>query len=406
MKCFFIFLLLLNVIDVIILIVYGDIMNNKNMRIRAKKKVLIICVLFVLIILLIGFIIFFKSKSLKVIVKRDNKIEINSKLYNTDMIKTLKNGKIISKKELVDTSKLGKKKINIKIKNYFKNNVMYSYQIRIVDTKKPVIKADDKVSVVVGDKIDLLKDVVVTDNSKEKINAKVDGEYDLNKVGSYKLFYVAVDSSHNITKKEFSLEVLKKEEKTSYKGNISFTTSKGFSGKVVNGITYIDGILIANKTYSLPTSYNPGGLTSEFNNAFSQMKSAASNDGLNIYVVSGFRSYNTQKTLYNNYVSRDGAEAADTYSARPGHSEHQSGLAADINMVDDSFEYTAEGKWLNNNAYKYGFILRYPKGKTGETGYIYESWHYRYVGVDLATKLYNGGNWISLEDYFGITSKY
>ena len=136
------------------------------------------------------------------------------------------------------------------------------------------------------------------------------------------------------------------------------------------------------------------------------MKSAASSEGINIYVVSGFRSYNTQNTLYNNYVNRDGRDEADTYSARPGHSEHQTGLAADFNMVDDDFEYTAEGKWLNDNAYKYGFILRYPKGKTGETGYIYESWHYRYVGVDLASKLYNGGNWISLESYFGITSQY
>ena len=78
----------------------------------------------------------------------------------------------------------------------------------------------------------------------------------------------------------------------------------------------------------------------------------------------------------------------------------------DINMVDDSFENTAAGKWLFNNAYKYGFCLRYPKGKTNETGYMYESWHYRYVGVDLATKLYNNGNWITLENYFGITSEY
>ena len=136
------------------------------------------------------------------------------------------------------------------------------------------------------------------------------------------------------------------------------------------------------------------------------MANAASSAGLSIRVVSGFRSYNTQNNLYNNYVNRDGRAAADTYSARPGHSEHQTGLAADINLVDDSFEYTSEGQWLNNNAYKYGFILRYPKGKTSETGYIYESWHYRYVGVDLATKLYNGGNWISLENYFGITSQY
>ena len=254
--------------------------------------------------------------------------------------------------------------------------------------------------------MDLKSKAKVSDNSKEKIKASIEGDYDSNKVGSYKLNFVAKDSSGNVAKKEFTLEVMEKEKAALNSGNGSFTTSKGFKGKVIDGVTYINGILIANKTYSLPSSYYPGGLTNEFNEAFNQMKSAASSEGINIYVVSGFRSYNTQNTLYNNYVNRDGRDEADTYSARPGHSEHQTGLAADFNMVDDDFEYTAEGKWLNDNAYKYGFILRYPKGKTGETGYIYESWHYRYVGVDLASKLYNGGNWISLESYFGITSQY
>ena len=114
----------------------------------------------------------------------------------------------------------------------------------------------------------------------------------------------------------------------------------------------------------------------------------------------------SQKYLYNSYVSRDGKEEADTYSARPGHSEHQTGLAFDLNSIDISFADTDEGKWVVDNCYKYGFIIRYPEGKDNITGYIYEPWHLRYVGVDLATKLYNQGDWITLEEYYGIDSKY
>ena len=128
--------------------------------------------------------------------------------------------------------------------------------------------------------------------------------------------------------------------------------------------------------------------------------------GLNIYLSSGFRSYSTQKNLYNNYVATDSKTNADTYSARPGHSEHQTGLAFDVNQIDNSFDNTNEAVWLSNNCYKYGFILRYPKGKSNETGYMYESWHFRYVGKDLAEKLYNNGDWITIESYFGIESKY
>ena len=136
------------------------------------------------------------------------------------------------------------------------------------------------------------------------------------------------------------------------------------------------------------------------------MKEDAKNNNINIYVISGFRSYERQNTLYNNYVNRDGKEKADTYSARPGHSEHQSGLAADINSLSQSFENTNEGKWLNENCYKYGFIIRYPKGKEDITGYIFEPWHIRYVGYELSSKLYNNGNWITMEEYFNIDSKY
>ena len=168
-------------------------------------------------------------------------------------------------------------------------------------------------------------------------------------------------------------------------------------------ITYINGILIANKTYPLPSTYNPG-VDSAANAALQEMFAAAKEDGLELFVKSGFRSYSTQKSLYNGYVKRDGAAAADRYSARPGHSEHQTGLAFDINKADSSFTGSKEAIWLAENCYKYGFIIRYPEGKESVTGYIYEPWHIRYLGVETATSVYNSG--LCLEEYLGITSSY
>ena len=174
--------------------------------------------------------------------------------------------------------------------------------------------------------------------------------------------------------------------------------------EVIDGVTYIQGVMIVNKTYALPQSYNPNGLTAETKAAFAELQAAASADGLSIYSVSDFRSYEAQETLYNNYVARDGKEAADTFSARPGHSEHQTGLTIDCNYAGDAFHDTPEAKWLENNAWKYGFIIRFPKGKEDKTGYKYESWHIRYVGKEMAKKIYDSG--LCLEEYFGIESKY
>jgi D-alanyl-D-alanine carboxypeptidase len=168
--------------------------------------------------------------------------------------------------------------------------------------------------------------------------------------------------------------------------------------------TYISGVLIANKTYSLPRSYNPGQLSTETQEAFNQMQSAAWSEGHNLWIQSGFRSYDTQERIYNDYVTRDGQAEADTYSARPGHSEHQTGLAFDLNTIDSSFAYTAEGKWVAANCHKYGFIVRYPESKEHITGYKYEPWHLRYLGTELATKVYESG--LCLEEYLGITSQY
>lgn len=306
------------------------------------------------------------------------------------------------------------------------NNKNNDNNIVEVDKEKPVIKYTDKLKTEVGKKIDLLDNVSVTDNSGEELKVLVEGEYDFNKVGTYELYYVAKDSGDNEAKEKFILVVEEKknnsnnsnkennknEEKPIINTDKSFTTSKGFKGYVKNGITYIDGNIIANKTYSLPSSYNPGGLTKETNDAFNKMIAAAKLDGFNIRCQSGFRSYNTQNRLYNNYVNRDGKAQADIYSARPGHSEHQTGLSCDIcsddsnACINDNFNNSAEAKWASKNASKYGLILRFPESKSNETGYKYESWHFRYVGIELASKLYNNGDWITLEDYYGITSEY
>lgn len=189
------------------------------------------------------------------------------------------------------------------------------------------------------------------------------------------------------------------------------------SVEVIDGATYIDGILIINKSYSVSPEYQgyeggydetkptpPQGLFPEVIDAFNNMESDASAEGLNIYIASGYRSYYYQVNVYNRYCEYDPPEVVDTYSARPGFSEHQSGYAFDLNTIDDSFADTPEGKWVDQNCYKYGFIIRFPKDKEDITGYQYESWHLRYVGIDVATYIHE--NNLCLEEYLGVDSIY
>lgn len=168
-------------------------------------------------------------------------------------------------------------------------------------------------------------------------------------------------------------------------------------------LTYIGGILIVNKTYALPADYAPG-VNSEAKAAFDEMQAAAADEGLNIYISSGYRSYDYQAGLYQRYVDKDGKAEADRYSARPGHSEHQTGLAFDLNSIEESFADTKEGKWVLRNCYKYGFIIRYPADKEEITGYKWEPWHIRYLGKETAQSVYDSG--LCLEEYLGITSQY
>ncbi len=178
-----------------------------------------------------------------------------------------------------------------------------------------------------------------------------------------------------------------------------------------DGITYVNGILIANKSYGLPETYNPEGLTDETYSAFQELVVGAANEGLDIYLSSGFRSYDYQSQIYNNYVDEYGQATADTFSARPGYSEHQTGMAIDVNTIDDSFAGTPEAIWLEQHCTEYGFIIRYPQDKENITGYQYEPWHIRYVGKEVAQAVKDaasaaGDPCLTLEEYLGIDSYY
>lgn len=173
--------------------------------------------------------------------------------------------------------------------------------------------------------------------------------------------------------------------------------------------------VVVNKKRPLdPINYAPDDLISvgggqllrqEAATAFTNMITAAKAEGLTITPLSGYRSYNTQVSVYNSEVRRYGQAVADTQSARPGTSEHQTGLGIDVGGggcgIEDCFGNTAEGKWVAANAYKYGFIVRYVAGKEAVTGYRAEPWHLRYIGTELSTEMHEKGVQ-TLEEFFGL----
>ena len=194
-------------------------------------------------------------------------------------------------------------------------------------------------------------------------------------------------------------------------------------------------LILANKKHKLPDGYEPSDLVQPQVNgsgaymretaarALEEMFSAARNDGVILRLISGYRSESEQNYLF--YTVYGGGEVADAKSSRPGYSDHQTGLAADIGATTDREQATGcdslttdsesngsnracfgnitEGIWLREHAHEYGFIMRYPKGKYEITGYTYEPWHFRYVGVDYATAIYNVDAYESFEEYFDVT---
>ena len=396
-------------------------MKNKNKKRRLKKWVKgLLLALLIIILCLIILVIEKIIKNDDIVLKKNLNIEINTKTSIGDLIEDSK-VEIKNMDDIVATDKLGNKKVII---HYLKDgkDIEKQVTVKIIDTTLPVIEVEDELLVSLNSEASLEELILIKDNSNEEISPIIDGDYDFTKIGEYKVNIKATDSSNNTISKEITIKVL--DNKLSYNSDGSlkdgvYGTSKGYTVKVENGVATVDGNIIVNKTYSLPADYKPQSPYVEIYagyctdciedyvmEAFLEMEKDAEKEGLSMRIGSGYRSYNTQVNLYNSYMAKDGKEEADTYSARAGYSEHQSGLCFDIYPDGPSFTNTKEGKWVNDNAYKYGLVIRFPKGKDEYTGYTYESWHLRYVGKDLAKILYNDGDWLSLEEYYGLESVY
>lgn len=203
--------------------------------------------------------------------------------------------------------------------------------------------------------------------------------------------------------KYLSSNTLERETAITY---VNIGLDNDYYTNVVDITNQDDLLVLVNKYHKLSNNYAPSDLETinskyqwlgrsnqlrhDAKIAFEEMCEAATKDNIYIYAGSGYRSYATQKALYNRYVNQDGFAAAETYSARASYSEHQTGLAMDIaNKSGFISKGDKEYEWLVNNSYKYGFILRYPEDKEKITGYMYEEWHYRYLGKDVAKDVYN-----------------
>ena len=225
--------------------------------------------------------------------------------------------------------------------------------------------------------------------------------------GSYKL---SVDiRRHKNNRGEYNIHMYYVQSDGSLQG-VTGTTTKvegpqtGAKEVQYNGSYYFiqgkyDEIVVANKKHPMAANYNPGENPTA-KAAFLQLRNDMIMKGYNVgYAYSGFRSYDYQKVLYQNYVNKDDQAAADRYSARPGYSEHQTGLVFDLtDKAGNLLEDAAASTWLKNNAHRYGFVVRYQPGKEASTGYMPEAWHIRYIGKE-ADEVYHSG--LSLEEYYG-----
>ena len=327
-----------------------------------------------------------KYKDIKLNKENSITIEAGKNYEPDDLSKKYKNIKLLEK---TDSKKLGTGYDIYEIDNFlFKKYVIK--EVLVTDSISPVINlnGNKEINLYVNNKYNE-EGFSATDSFEGDLtnNVVISSNVDYSKKGTYSIKYSVSDSSGNNTSIERKINITEKPIVT--------------DTEIVTDLTYIKGILIVNKKYGLPPNYNPG-VNQTALAALNKMQSDASKLGLTLNLVSGFRSYQTQKNLYNNYVKKDGVALADTYSARPGHSEHQTGLAFDVGSTKGSFANTKEAKWLAENCHLYGFIIRYPYGKTNITGYIYEPWHVRYLGVDIATEVKESN--LSLEEYLGIVN--
>ena len=252
---------------------------------------------------------------------------------------------------------------------------------------------------------------------KEKLDFILSNEYN-------EIYYPVITQKYYLEKNfDKYIEYKTYHEDTSYEDVIAIVNvhaNIGWYNETYEANLKNEYLVLVNKFYYLPNNYERNDLenislqyadhdnsaSSVVNEAYYNMRQDVENElGVHLMVNSSYRPYKDQEEIYNSF-KKVSLKYADSYAARPGHSEHQTGLAIDltslehpyINDTEESFDKSEEYEWLKNNCHKYGFILRYPEGKDHITGYNTESWHFRYVGVDVATQIYNEG--ITFDEYY------
>lgn len=369
----------------------GD--NMKKRKRKINKKRILILILFLLIILSIGIYL--------IVPKRYG--------YQKDVINVFKEDNYYEK--IKETKKYSKTLETAVIENNYKKEYFDEYlDINYVE--------EDNFINNINKLLDLGYKNKDINTFYEKVPKSIDvitsNKYDKNIINYISLDYFKEENLDRYikydfidTKSVYDTTILK--EKYNYEDTVTFVNAYLDKDYYSNDIplskdkaSKLD--VIVNKYYKLDKDYEPEDLTiinskfasgtqklrKEAADKFEEMASDMLKENLKIYAGSTYRSYSYQEGLYNRYVKKDGFKEAETYSARAGYSEHQLGLAVDI--VNGKWNYLSEGDkeytWLINNSYKYGFILRYPHESEYITGYVFEDWHFRYLGIDLATKVY------------------
>lgn len=369
----------------------GD--NMKKRKRKINKKRILILILFLLIILSIGIYL--------IVPKRYG--------YQKDVINVFKEDNYYEK--IKETKKYSKTLETAVIENNYKKEYFDEYlDINYVE--------EDNFINNINKLLDLGYKNKDINTFYEKVPKSIDvitsNKYDKNIINYISLDYFKEENLDRYikydfidTKSVYDTTILK--EKYNYEDTVTFVNAYLDKDYYTNDIplskeeaSKLD--VIVNKYYKLDKDYEPEDLTiinskfasgtqklrKEAADKFEKMASDMLKENLKIYAGSTYRSYSYQEGLYNRYVKKDGFKEAETYSARAGYSEHQLGLAVDI--VNGKWNYLSEGDkeytWLINNSYKYGFILRYPHESEYITGYVFEDWHFRYLGIDLATKVH------------------
>ncbi len=366
---------------------------------KAKKRIL----LFIIIMIIIGFVITYMFL---------NTFESNDIEYNETAINAAKDAGVYEK--ILDTQ-YSKTLEEVLINNLFDEKYFDEYlEIIYIDTTNFL------------NNINVFLD-------KTYVAEEINNIYILSKKNQENLLTIDyIDFTKYIAISNF--DVLKYD-----RYELFLDEESGMENAVANTVTYVnigldlpfyenvtevsnpsDIDVLINKYYKLPDDYEPTNLISipgyygevriieEAGNKFTEMLEAAEKDGFDFIPTTAYRDYNWQNTLYSNYVASDGQKEADTYSARAGHSEHQTGYAIDI-ANEDYYEATGtrlndeDYGWILDNAHKYGFVVRYPKDSTDITTYIEEPWHLRYFGIELATKIINSG--ITYDEYYDLYIK-